>query len=613
MRLIQGVASSAVVLAAMIGVASFSVPAHAGTITVSTTADELDSPEAGNGLCSLREAIMSVNMQIPFADCPVTGELGSADTVMLPAGTYELTRSGSCDDFNESGDLDILTSVTIVGAGAQSTIVSGNTDVEAGDRVFDIVYDMAEFMKAKDLEPIPLVSMNVTVEKLTIRDGKTSYECEGPFDRGEGAGIRNGMDMMGGKITSVGKNVLPMPSSLVTLRDVMVLGNRASYDGGGIANLNQMVIENSTIAANATYYNGGGIFNLEKLTIINSTISGNAAEISGGGIAFYDSSLTNLRNVTITANLANALDDGSGNGGGISAYGEGDVEMPKTVKPLFDTAEVMIRNSIIAGNHAGTVESGELSVHPDCSIPFPMLFVSEGYNVIGDNRGCSTSDGPSVWDASDQVGDVLAGGAVLDAGLLPLAANGGGTFTHTLTVTSIALDKGNSVVGCTSDDAQTVVIANDQRGEARPQDANQDGTVVCDVGAYEFRPVVCGDARVEAAEQCDDGNAVDGDGCSATCTNEVTPACGDGILQAGEACDDQNATDGDGCSSTCAIENAAAPAIVALPADPMTYLLGEGGCTLVSGATGSSTWIGIVMMAISAAVLGIKGRSANRE
>ncbi|MEM7402972.1 MAG: DUF4215 domain-containing protein [Myxococcota bacterium] len=65
----------------------------------------------------------------------------------------------------------------------------------------------------------------------------------------------------------------------------------------------------------------------------------------------------------------------------------------------------------------------------------------------------------------------------------------------------------------------------------------------------------CGDGTVDAAhaEQCDDGNAVDGDGCSALCIKEF---CGDGILQPqlNELCDDDNFINGDGCSSLCLLE-----------------------------------------------------------
>jgi fibro-slime domain-containing protein len=61
---------------------------------------------------------------------------------------------------------------------------------------------------------------------------------------------------------------------------------------------------------------------------------------------------------------------------------------------------------------------------------------------------------------------------------------------------------------------------------------------------------VCGNGQLEGAEQCDDSNTANGDGCSAVCQTEV---CGDGVLQIarGEQCDDGNTTSGDGCSKTC--------------------------------------------------------------
>ena len=50
-------------------------------------------------------------------------------------------------------------------------------------------------------------------------------------------------------------------------------------------------------------------------------------------------------------------------------------------------------------------------------------------------------------------------------------------------------------------------------------------------------------------EQCDDGNATDGDGCSGAC---VLEDCGDGTTQKPfESCDDSNRNNGDGCSAFC--------------------------------------------------------------
>jgi cysteine-rich repeat protein len=58
----------------------------------------------------------------------------------------------------------------------------------------------------------------------------------------------------------------------------------------------------------------------------------------------------------------------------------------------------------------------------------------------------------------------------------------------------------------------------------------------------------CGDAHVDANEECDDGNNIDGDGCSHLCTVEV---CGNHRTDPGEKCDDGNTVSGDGCSADC--------------------------------------------------------------
>jgi len=84
--------------------------------------------------------------------------------------------------------------------------------------------------------------------------------------------------------------------------------------------------------------------------------------------------------------------------------------------------------------------------------------------------------------------------------------------------------------------------------------------------------VVCGDSQVTGDEVCDDANKVSGDGCSADClTVEANficgkpgknscrkisiPVCGDGSLDAGEECDDGNTSaTADGCSATCTVD-----------------------------------------------------------
>jgi cysteine-rich repeat protein len=67
-----------------------------------------------------------------------------------------------------------------------------------------------------------------------------------------------------------------------------------------------------------------------------------------------------------------------------------------------------------------------------------------------------------------------------------------------------------------------------------------------------LREIICGDGKVEGAEQCDDGNANAGDGCSADCQVERSEfwhcvnspngksacyQCGNGVIEPGEFCD----------------------------------------------------------------------------
>ncbi|WP_437965942.1 DUF4215 domain-containing protein [Sorangium sp. So ce260] len=72
----------------------------------------------------------------------------------------------------------------------------------------------------------------------------------------------------------------------------------------------------------------------------------------------------------------------------------------------------------------------------------------------------------------------------------------------------------------------------------------------------------CGNGVVQRpAEQCDDGNTDDEDGCTSACTlTEVSVAavCGDGVVQTPvEQCDDANADDDDGCANDCVFSTVA--------------------------------------------------------
>jgi fibro-slime domain-containing protein len=121
-------------------------------------------------------------------------------------------------------------------------------------------------------------------------------------------------------------------------------------------------------------------------------------------------------------------------------------------------------------------------------------------------------------------------------------------------------DDGNTAAsdGCVAD--CTAVEA----GWTCPKGANNTGGPCSKVPAN-----VCGNSAINAGENCDDGNTLPNDGCSATCTVEAgwncpTPGapcklisyCGNSVvdLDIGESCDDGNTTGGDGCTTQCALE-----------------------------------------------------------
>jgi CSLREA domain-containing protein len=120
--------------------------ATAATLTVNTTADEFNA----GGSCSVREAIQAANTNQNFGGCVGSGSYGLADIINVPAGNYLLTRYGSYNDSNTSGDFDIAGNVRIVGAGAPQTVIRGDGE---SDRIFHIL------------------SGNVTIEGMILRDG----------------------------------------------------------------------------------------------------------------------------------------------------------------------------------------------------------------------------------------------------------------------------------------------------------------------------------------------------------------------------------------------------------------------------------------------------------
>jgi CSLREA domain-containing protein len=483
-------------------------PATAATFTVDTTVDDVDaspgdgSCATGGGACSLRAAVQETNA------------LAGPDAITLPAATYVLTVSGTPnEDASASGDLDVLDTLTITGAGAATTAIDGN----AASRVIEV-------HPATSGGPSPTLA----ITGVTIRNGRnvSADPCDPPFlisfSLDEGAGLCAGIATLAVTDAVIESNqgvgVVSFFNSAVSLTRTTVRNNSTR---GILAFVASAVVTDATISGNAT---GGVVASSDSvggssafaITIRNSSISANGDVGIIGGMACEDGIVppcavalpVTLNNVTITGHTRAAVVNGLFFVGGSPPI------------PDDGTSPVYVSNSILAGNGsecAGDLNNGKLT--------------SRGYNLFQTLTGCTV--------AGDTTGNVVG----FPAALGPLAGNGGATATHALLGTSLAQNAGNPAAPGSGGDT---CEAADQRGVVRPVGGR------CDMGAYEGS---CGNAFVDPGEECDDGNATDGDGCQHNCALAL---CGNGTVEGGEECDDGGTAAGDCCSPTCQLEPAGA-------------------------------------------------------
>jgi CSLREA domain-containing protein len=288
---------AALLLASVVALALAKSSSAAITISVNSTSDATDA-DPGNGMCATADGKCTLRAAIQEANA-----LPGADTVNVPAGTYELQIAPLNQNDITTGDLDITEALTITGAGSTSTIIDGGLpkaglpdEVQGMDRLFDVQAS----------------SGTVSLSGLTIRDG---YAAE------YGGGLFNGGD------------------ATVTLANIDVTGNFAGKTGGGIDNHagGTVHVSDSNISMNVANESGSALNNNRggTLTVTNTTVSKNSAAavgrdptLSGAGAISNNAELDTKGTIKVTRSqiFENAA-GGSNSGAAISNDGGGTVEV----------------------------------------------------------------------------------------------------------------------------------------------------------------------------------------------------------------------------------------------------------------------------------------------
>ncbi len=284
--------------------------AAAGTVQVTLKASGLSGGDTVSATASDNTngtSEFGVNAAVPAGPCPGWAVTTTADsgvpgtlrecvkeankfsgiTLSVPAGTYTLTITGQDEDAAATGDLDILSQITIQGAGAGSTVIQAGTDATNGiDRVFHLLAD-------------------TTLSDLTIQFGNLGTDKEGGGIYIDNAAVVNLTDLAVQNNTGKHGGGIYNKDGTLTVTGSTLSGNSAAnghggglyHDGGTTATLT-----NVTFSGNSATGDGGGIYGNDPLTLVNVTLAGNSAD-KGGGIR-RNGGIASLKNTIVANNTA---------------------------------------------------------------------------------------------------------------------------------------------------------------------------------------------------------------------------------------------------------------------------------------------------------------------
>jgi hypothetical protein len=298
----------------------------ANTLTVTTTADNLDSP-AGAQL-SLREAIRdAARGDIIRFDSTLANQIISLNNNRL---TIDKSLTLDCTD--------IPGSVT-VSAGSSTPVI----EITAGNHL-------------------------VTIDNLTISGGNAvSGNGGGIINHGhlrvDHCFIYNNRANNGGGIWNEG---------VLTVTESRIYFNTGDIRGGGIDNQGSCRVIRSTLGYN-TAYSGGGIDDTGAIYLSSTTVSNNNASYGGG---VFNSGITSLNQCTISNNSA-----GGGSGGGIYDMNDGtqSLTLANTIVAANPTGgDIQLNSSVVTRQGVNFIGENAASAGT-----FPAGFPNSNGDFVG--------------------------------------------------------------------------------------------------------------------------------------------------------------------------------------------------------------------------------------
>jgi CSLREA domain-containing protein len=408
------------------------------TFVVATTDDHDD------GICSV-------------SDCTLREAINAANTASGPNTiTFAPGTTGTITVDSARGTLNITSDTTIIGPGARTLAVSGNSFtrmffVSAGTSTISGLTIRDGFLSGPS-QVIVTGGAILNLATLTLNDCTLSNNHAGGGDDNGNIGGAGGT-VRGGAIY----NSAALTLNRCTFTGNGLLGGRGGFNGSP----NGTGGSGGAAQGGALFNDTGGV-----LSINNCTFNGNAATGGVGGNGHFagaggpgSGALFNLGTMTVTA----ATVSGNSGTGGFPGIGSNPFPGRGSGGLAVAAGSSAVANSIVAvntGNNGGGID-------------VDGMFTSNGYNLVG-----TTTHSTGFTATGDQTGTDTA---KLDPKLGSLQNNGGATDTMMLLINSPALDKGKSFG-----------LAYDQRGLLRTIDspvvANAPGGDGTDIGAVEFYP-----------------------------------------------------------------------------------------------------------------------------